>query len=62
VKRGLIDHDGRSRSRPGREGHLPWPFAIAAMKADKSLKEIHALWKRDIEEFLARRSKYLIYK
>ena len=35
---------------------------IAAMKADKSLKEIHALWKRDIEEFLARRSKYLIYK
>ena len=35
---------------------------LAAIKADKSLKEIHAVWRRDIDEFLSRRAKYLIYQ
>jgi len=34
---------------------------IEAIKADKSLEEIHALWKKDREEFEQRRGKYLLY-
>ena len=35
---------------------------LAAIKAGKSLEEIHAVWRRDIDEFLSRRAKYLIYQ
>lgn len=35
---------------------------MEAMKAGKSLDEIHALWKPQRDEFLSRRLKYLIYK
>ncbi len=35
---------------------------LAAIKADKSLDEIHALWKTERDAFLKRREKYLIYK
>jgi uncharacterized protein YbbC (DUF1343 family)/CubicO group peptidase (beta-lactamase class C family) len=35
---------------------------LEAVKADKSLREIHALWKTEREEFMQRRKKYLIYK
>ena len=35
---------------------------LASIKADKSLSEIHALWKTERDEFLKRREKYLIYK
>ena len=35
---------------------------LAAIKSGKSLQEIHAVWKRDIEEFMSRRAKYLIYR
>jgi uncharacterized protein YbbC (DUF1343 family) len=34
---------------------------LEATKADKSLKEIHAAWQPDLDEFQRRRSKYLIY-
>ena len=37
------------------------PPTFEAVKADKSLEEIHALWQKDREEFLLRRAKYLIY-
>jgi uncharacterized protein YbbC (DUF1343 family)/CubicO group peptidase (beta-lactamase class C family) len=37
------------------------PPTFEAVKADKSLKEIHALWQKDLDEFLMRRAKYLIY-
>jgi uncharacterized protein YbbC (DUF1343 family) len=37
------------------------PPTFEAVKADKSLKEIHALWQKDLEEFVLRRAKYLIY-
>jgi hypothetical protein len=37
------------------------PPTFEAVKADKSLKEIHALWQKDLDEFLLRRAKYLIY-
>jgi uncharacterized protein YbbC (DUF1343 family)/CubicO group peptidase (beta-lactamase class C family) len=37
------------------------PPTFEAIKADKSLKEIHALWQKDLDEFLLRRAKYLIY-
>ena len=35
---------------------------LASIKADKSLSEIHALWKTERDEFLTRRAKFLIYK
>ena len=35
---------------------------LAAIKADKSLAEIRAPWKRDIDEYVKRREKYLIYR
>jgi uncharacterized protein YbbC (DUF1343 family) len=37
------------------------PATLEAIKADKSLKEIHELWRKDLEEFQQRRSKYLLY-
>jgi uncharacterized protein YbbC (DUF1343 family) len=38
------------------------PATLEAIKADKSLDEIHVLWKSDLEEFQQRRARYLIYK
>ena len=38
------------------------PATLEAIKADKSLEEIAALWKADRAEFDSRREKYLIYK
>jgi len=35
---------------------------FAAIKADKSLNDIHALWRANVEEFVKRRERYLIYK
>jgi len=37
------------------------PPTFEAIKADKSLKEIHALWQKELDEFRSRRAKYLIY-
>jgi len=37
------------------------PPTMEAVKAGKSLKEIHALWEQDRAEFEKRRAKYLIY-
>jgi uncharacterized protein YbbC (DUF1343 family)/CubicO group peptidase (beta-lactamase class C family) len=37
------------------------PPTFEAIKADKPLKEIHTLWQKDLDEFLLRRAKYLIY-
>ena len=37
-------------------------LTLEAIKADKSLDEIHVLWKSDLEEFQQRRARYLIYK
>jgi uncharacterized protein YbbC (DUF1343 family) len=37
------------------------PPTLEALKADKSLAEIHALWKTDLDAFDKRREKYLIY-
>jgi uncharacterized protein YbbC (DUF1343 family) len=37
------------------------PPTLEAIKADKPLKEIHALWQKDLDEFQQRRAKYLIY-
>jgi uncharacterized protein YbbC (DUF1343 family) len=37
------------------------PPTLEAIKADKPLKEIRALWQKDLEEFQQRRAKYLIY-
>ena len=34
---------------------------LEAIKAGKSLGEIHALWKADLEDFQKRRAKFLIY-
>jgi uncharacterized protein YbbC (DUF1343 family) len=38
------------------------PQTLEAVKADKSLTDIHALWRADVEEFQKRREKFLIYK
>ena len=35
---------------------------MSALKADRSLPEIRALWRKDLEEFQKRRENYLIYK
>jgi len=37
------------------------PPTLEAVKADKPLTEIHALWQKDLDEFMQRRAKYLIY-
>jgi uncharacterized protein YbbC (DUF1343 family)/CubicO group peptidase (beta-lactamase class C family) len=37
------------------------PPTFEAVKADKPLSEIHALWQKDLDEFMVRRAKYLIY-
>ena len=37
----------------------PPPFE--AVKADRPLSEIHALWQKELDQFMARRAKYLIY-
>ncbi len=34
---------------------------LEAIKADESLAEIHKLWAKDLEQFKARRAKYLLY-
>ncbi len=40
---------------------LMHPPTMEAVKANKSLAEIHALWAKDLGEFQKRREKYLIY-
>ena len=37
------------------------PPTLAAIKADKPLQEIRALWQKDLDDFMQRRAKYLIY-
>ena len=37
------------------------PPTLAAVKADKPLPEIRALWQKDLDDFMQRRAKYLIY-
>jgi uncharacterized protein YbbC (DUF1343 family) len=37
------------------------PPTLEAIKADKPLKEIRAMWQKDLDEFMQRRAKYLIY-
>ena len=37
------------------------PPTLEAVKADKPLKEIRALWQTDLDQFKQRRAKYLIY-
>ena len=37
------------------------PPTLEAVKADKPLKEIRALWQKDLDAFMQRRAKYLIY-
>jgi uncharacterized protein YbbC (DUF1343 family) len=37
------------------------PPTLEAVKADKPLKEIHATWQKDLDEFQTRRAKYLMY-
>jgi uncharacterized protein YbbC (DUF1343 family)/CubicO group peptidase (beta-lactamase class C family) len=47
---------------PGKMAHLLLhPATLEAVKADKSLAEIHALWKANRDEFAQRRSKFLLY-
>jgi len=40
---------------------LVHPPTLAAIKAGKPLSEIRALWQKDLDEFMQRRAKYLIY-
>jgi uncharacterized protein YbbC (DUF1343 family)/CubicO group peptidase (beta-lactamase class C family) len=37
------------------------PPTIEAIKADKSLEEIHAAWQRDLDDFMKVRARYLMY-
>jgi uncharacterized protein YbbC (DUF1343 family) len=37
------------------------PPTFEAIKEDKPLKEIHALWQKDLDQFQQRRAKFLIY-
>jgi uncharacterized protein YbbC (DUF1343 family)/CubicO group peptidase (beta-lactamase class C family) len=37
------------------------PPTFEAVKADRPLSEIHALWQKELDQFMARRAKYLIY-
>ena len=48
--------------KPEKMAHLLLhPPTLEAVKADKPLNEIHALWQKDLDEFQRRRAKYLIY-
>jgi uncharacterized protein YbbC (DUF1343 family) len=48
--------------RPEKLEHLlGHPATLEAIKANKSLKEIHALWQPDLDAFLKVRAKYLMY-
>ncbi len=48
--------------KPEKMAHLLLhPPTLEAVKADKPLKEIRALWQKDLDEFMQRRAKYLIY-
>ena len=40
---------------------LMHPPTLAAIKADRPLNEIRALWQKDLDQFMQRRAKYLIY-
>jgi uncharacterized protein YbbC (DUF1343 family)/CubicO group peptidase (beta-lactamase class C family) len=40
---------------------LVHPVTLEAIKANKPLKEIHALWQPDLDQFQKLRSKYLLY-
>jgi uncharacterized protein YbbC (DUF1343 family) len=47
---------------PGKMSHLLLhPPTLEAIQADQPLKQIRALWQKDLEEFYKRRAKYLIY-
>ncbi len=47
---------------PDKMSHLLLhPPTLEAIKADKPLSEIHALWQKDLDAFMQRRAKYLIY-
>ncbi len=47
---------------PDKIGHLLLhPPTLAAIKANKSLPQVHALWQKDLDDFMQRRAKYLIY-
>jgi len=47
---------------PDKMSHLlVHPPTLAALKADRSLAEIRAGWKKDLDEFLKSRAKYLMY-
>jgi hypothetical protein len=37
------------------------PPTLAAIKAGKPLQEIRALWQKDLDHFMQRRAKYVIY-
>jgi hypothetical protein len=37
------------------------PPTLDAIKADKPLTDIRALWQKDLNEFQQRRGKYLLY-
>jgi uncharacterized protein YbbC (DUF1343 family) len=37
------------------------PATLEAIKADKPIAEIRALWQKDLDEFMERRAKYLLY-
>ena len=48
--------------KPEKMSHLLLhPLTLEAVKADKPLKEIRALWQPDLDQFMQRRAKYLIY-
>jgi hypothetical protein len=40
---------------------LMHPPTLAAIKAAKPLKEIRAAWQKDLDGFMLRRAKYLMY-
>ncbi len=38
------------------------PATLEAVKADKPLKDIHASWQPELDEFMKVRAKYLMYE
>lgn len=47
---------------PNKMGHLLLhPPTLAAIKATKPLNEIRAAWQKDLDEYMQRRAKYLLY-
>lgn len=47
---------------PDKMSHLlAHPPTLAAVKADKPLSEIRASWQQDLDQFMHRRAKYLLY-